>query len=146
MCWNTRLRELIKIGNFLLFQGLDRPYLLHHALFHTCTDSSLCTPAHIQCVPLQVLYPSPQLASLEALTSHLSPPPPAPTPALSFLTPEPSLPASSGISRLELSGDPFLLKGRKKEKGRKTRKKEESRRMKLDRRGSGALSHLTALQ
>lgn len=48
--------------------------------------------------------------------------------------------------QIRVSGDPVLLKGRNKEKGRKNRKKEGNRRMKLDRRGSGALSHLTALQ
>lgn len=110
---------------------------------HVCTALSLRTPA-------RRLYH--MLRHHAALSSHPLTSPSNSNPHLSItsppslLTPLSCLSGNPDLSRLELSGGPVLLKRRKQEKGRKNRKKGGNRRMKLDRRGSGASSYLTALQ
>lgn len=115
---------------------------------HTGTGT---IPHALRSKPCADMHPSPQSALLGASTFYLSLPTstPAPTPppsSSSFLNPKFSPSPSPGLPRLQLPGDPVHLKGRKKEKGRKNRKKEGNRRMKPDRRGSGALSYLSASQ
>lgn len=139
-----------------MLQDPDGPHS-SSMLLHTRTDSRLCTPAqvqyHVLCTPNSVLTctPLPTLLSWEPplLTSpHQTRPPPQhhhhPLPH-SWLQNSALLPAKAS-PRLQLPGDLVHLKGRKKEKGRKNRKKEGNQRMKPDRRGSGALSYLSASQ
>jgi hypothetical protein len=82
-------------------------------------------PARI-CTQVDAAFPALQGALLQLLPDS-SPSPPS---SFSLLTSKSSLSSSPGRSRLELSGDQALLKGRKKEKGRKNRKKVGARRMK----------------
>ena len=107
----------------------------HHTVFPH--GHGLHTPATPRAPgPAQML-----LCSLGS--SHSLPLAAKPRPHLSITSLPPScLSASSDLSRLELSGDPVLLKRKKEGK----REKKQKERMKLDRRGSGALSYLTALQ
>lgn len=122
----------------------------------------LCSKA-----PMGRIYPRPTTRSLTLQPAHASPcrcrtslptrPPwephfsPLPTNSTSHpstVLPNPKAQPFCQLRPLQVRAlwGPVPFERRKKVKGRKTRKKEESRRMKLDRRGSGALSYLTALQ
>ncbi|KAF6119883.1 hypothetical protein HJG60_010266 [Phyllostomus discolor] len=93
---------------------------------HTCTHIEPHTPSREPvCTPLC----SPGSSHLSLLPSSLNPSPMPPSPS-SLLTPRFDLSASPGLSRLLLSAYLVLLKGRRRERGRKNRKEEGNRRMK----------------